>query len=79
MLSALNDLDTALFLALNGALPALDGAMWLASNPLFWMPLYLVMMWAVGRHLGWGRPMGLFAACLAPTLRCRRAMAGSTT
>ena len=44
MLSALNDLDTALFLALNGALPALDGAMWWVSNPLFWMPLYLSLI-----------------------------------
>ena len=44
MLSALNDLDTALFLALNGALPALDGVMWWVSKPLFWTPLYLAML-----------------------------------
>lgn len=65
MLSALNDLDTALFLALNGAFPALDGVMWWVSKPLFWTPLYLAMLWAVGRQLGWGRPMALFAACVA--------------
>ena len=65
MLEALNDFDTALFLALNGALPALDGAMWWVSKPLFWTPLYVAMMWAVGRRLGWGRPMALCAVCVA--------------
>ena len=65
MLETLNGLDTALFLALNGAFPSLDGAMWWVSKPLFWTPLYLAMLWAVGRQLGWGRPMALFAACVA--------------
>ena len=35
MLDTLNDIDTALFLALNGAVPALDGAMWWVSNRCF--------------------------------------------
>ena len=53
MLDTLNDIDTALFLALNGAMPALDGAMWWVSKPLFWTPLYVVMIWACAQKLGW--------------------------
>lgn len=64
MLSALNEFDTWLFLALNGAWPALDTAMWWVSKPLFWIPLYVAMIWAVGQRLGWGRPLALFAVCV---------------
>ena len=35
MLDWLTDMDTALFLALNGALPWLDGLMWWVSVPCF--------------------------------------------
>lgn len=64
MLSALNEFDTWLFLALNGAWPALDTAMWWVSKPLFWTPLYVAMVWAVGQRLGWRRPLALFAVCV---------------
>ena len=64
MLSALNEFDTWLFLALNGAWPALDTAMWWVSKPLFWIPLYVAMIWAAGQRLGWGRPLALFAVCV---------------
>ena len=39
--------------------------MWWVSKPLFWTPLYVAMTWAVGRRLGWGRPMALYAVCVA--------------
>ena len=64
MLSALNEFDTWLFLALNGAWPALDAVMWWVSKPLFWTPLYVAMIWAAGQRLGWGRPLALFAVCV---------------
>ena len=64
MLSTLNEFDTWLFLALNGAWPALDTAMWWVSKPLFWTPLYVALIWAVGQRLGWGRPLALFAVCV---------------
>ena len=64
MLSTLNEFDTWLFLVLNGAWPALDTAMWWVSKPLFWTPLYVAMIWAVGRRLDWGRPVALVAVCV---------------
>jgi undecaprenyl-diphosphatase len=64
MLEALNDLDTALFLALNGSLPLLDRAMWWVSQPLFWMPLYVVMVWSCKSVLGTWKQRAMVAACL---------------
>ena len=65
MIDALSAMDTSLFLALNGAIPALDGAMWWVSEPLFWTPLYVALMVASARRLGMGRPLAVFAACVA--------------
>ena len=54
MLDWLIDMDTALFLALNGALPWLDGLMWWVSVPWVWVPLYLFMLWRLAqRHPNW--------------------------
>ena len=54
MLDWLIDLDTALFLALNGALPLLDGLMWWVSVPWVWVPLYLLMLWRLAQqHPNW--------------------------
>lgn len=64
MLEALNDLDTTLFLALNGSLPSLDRAMWWVSQPLFWMPLYVVMVWSCKSVLGTWKQRAMVAACL---------------
>lgn len=47
MLDTLNDIDVAIFRALNGSLTSLDTVMWWASQPLAWTPLYLVMVWAI--------------------------------
>ena len=63
MFDTLNDIDTSLFLALNGAVPALDGAMWWVSKPLFWTPLYVAMIWACAQRLGWRKQLALFALC----------------
>ena len=63
MLETLNDMDTALFLALNGAVPALDGVMWWVSKPLFWTPLYVAMIWACVQRLRWRKQLALFALC----------------
>ena len=65
MIDALTAMDTSLFLALNGAFPALDGVMWWVSEPLFWTPLYVALMVASARRLGMGRPLAVFAACVA--------------
>ena len=65
MIDALSAMDTSLFLALNGAFPALDGVMWWVSEPLFWTPLYVALMVASARRLGMGRPLAVFAACVA--------------
>ena len=65
MIDALSATDTSLFLALNGAFPALDGVMWWVSEPLFWTPLYVALMVASARRLGMGRPLAVFAACVA--------------
>ena len=65
MIDALSAMDTSLFLALNGAFPALDGVMWWVSEPLFWTPLYMALMVASARRLGMGRPLAVFAACVA--------------
>lgn len=64
MLSTLNELDTWLFLALNGAWPALDTAMWWVSKPLFWTPLYLAMVWACKPLLGSWRQRLVVGLCL---------------
>ena len=61
MLDALNAWDTSIFLAINGAFPALDGLMWWVSEPLFWTPLYVAMIWASAKSLGWGRPLAYLA------------------
>ena len=63
MLETLNDIDTALFLALNGAVPALDGVMWWVSKPLFWTPLYVAMIWACVQRLRWRKQRAMFALC----------------
>ena len=64
MLSALNEFDTWLFLALNGAWPALDTAMWWVSKPLFWTPLFVAIMWACKARFGPWRQRMVVALCV---------------
>ena len=50
MLDILQNLDTALFLALNGLAPAWDAFFWWVSVPWAWTPLYLLLVLAVCRR-----------------------------
>lgn len=70
MVSTLNEFDTWLFLALNGTLPRLDPVMWWVSQPLFWTPLYVAMIWSAVRRVGWGRPLALFMLCVGLCVTC---------
>ena len=47
MLEFLIGFDESLFHAINGAWPAGDTLMWWASEPLAWIPLYLILIIAV--------------------------------
>lgn len=48
MFEALNQIDTSLFLFLNGQhSPFWDVVMWWASNKFTWIPLYAVVLWMI--------------------------------
>jgi undecaprenyl-diphosphatase len=50
MLETFKSIDTQIFLFLNGLhTPFLDKIMWLASDTLFWVPLYLWFLWLLYR------------------------------
>lgn len=53
MLEKLNQIDRALFLAINGAHnDSLDKVMWFASEKLTWLPLYLFLAYLIFRKFG---------------------------
>ena len=64
MISTLNDIDTWLFLALNGAWPALDDFMWWVSQPIVWLPLYMALAWAIKSRIGPWRQRLVVALCV---------------
>ncbi|MBD5307667.1 MAG: phosphatase PAP2 family protein [Bacteroides sp.] len=54
MLQFLSDLDTQIFLAINGFhTAAIDQFMWLISNKLIWVPLYAVTLALLIHRYGW--------------------------
>ncbi|PCJ80033.1 MAG: hypothetical protein COA49_09740 [Bacteroidetes bacterium] len=44
MIDWLSKIDEAIFLAINGAWPSGDTLMWWVSNPLTWIPLYVLII-----------------------------------
>ena len=64
MIETLGNWDTWLFLAINGAWPALDNVMWWVSEPLFWLPLYVAMVWACKTVLGTWKQRLVVAMCV---------------
>lgn len=64
MIETLSNWDTWLFLAINGAWPALDNVMWWVSEPLFWLPLYVAMIWACKTVLGTWKQRLVVAMCV---------------
>lgn len=69
MLEALQDLDTRLALAINGAhSPALDKVMLLISEKFFWIPVYLLLLYLLYKRYS-GRQfllvLGAVALCIA--------------
>lgn len=70
MIDSLVDIDTQLFLALNGLhADWLDQFMYWFSGRFIWIPLYVAIAWLLVRRLGWKRGLiavaaiGLAAAC----------------
>jgi len=54
VIEAIKELDQQLFLFLNSLNhPALDQAVYLMTDQLFWIPAYLVMLWMVYKSYGW--------------------------
>jgi len=50
MIEAIKDIDTQIFLFLNGLNhPVLDQPMYLMTKEVFWIPLYLLLVWAAYR------------------------------
>jgi undecaprenyl-diphosphatase len=64
MIETLSNWDTWLFLAINGAWPALDNVMWWVSKPMFWLPLYAAMIWACKPLLGTWKQRLVVAMCV---------------
>jgi len=64
MIETLDNWDTWLFLAINGAWPALDTVMWWVSEPLFWLPLYVAMVWVCKTVLGTWKQRLVVAMCV---------------
>lgn len=64
MIETLSNWDTWLFLAINGAWPALDNVMWWVSKPMFWLPLYAAMVWACKPLLGTWKQRLVVAMCV---------------
>jgi len=53
MLESLKNIDTQLFLAINGInSPAIDPVMFWISQRWIWIPLYLFFVWLLYRHYG---------------------------
>jgi len=69
MLDSLIQLDTKLFLALNGAhSPFWDSIMLFASGKLTWLPLYLLIIYLIAREHRWKTLWWLLAIALVVTL-----------
>jgi undecaprenyl-diphosphatase len=50
MIESLNRIDHSAFAFLNGLhTPVMDAVMWYLTNPLLWLPFYLLLLWAVFR------------------------------
>lgn len=65
MLDWLNNLDVAVFNAINGSLTSLDTVMWWASQPLAWTPLYVALVWALWKK---SPNKALILICIAVTI-----------
>ncbi len=64
MIEALKQLDTELFLALNGLHNSfLDFVMFWASNKLIWIPLYLYFVYLLIKNYQW-KTIGIFVAVI---------------
>lgn len=69
MVDFLLELDTKLFLALNGwHSPFWDSVMLFASGKLSWLPLYLLLVYFMVRKLGWKALWWLLAAAVVVLL-----------
>jgi undecaprenyl-diphosphatase len=69
MLEKIIQLDTALFLFLNGLhFPALDPIMVFISGKLTWLPFYLFLVFLMYRKFGWRLVWVLLGAALVVTL-----------
>jgi len=70
VIEALEDMDQQLFLFLNSLNhPALDQAMYLMTDQMFWIPAYLLMLWMVYKSYGWKTALwSLAGAAVAITL-----------
>ncbi|MBR2333579.1 MAG: phosphatase PAP2 family protein [Rikenellaceae bacterium] len=61
-MNAITQLDQQLFLLLNfDGGEVMDRAMWIASNHLFGLPLYVLMVWLLWRKYGWRKMLTAFA------------------
>ncbi|MCM1451490.1 MAG: phosphatase PAP2 family protein [Clostridium sp.] len=70
MIDYLIDIDTSVFLTLNGLhADWLDQAMYVFSGRFVWIPLYILIAWLLVRRLGW--KMGLVAvAAIGVAVAC---------
>lgn len=65
MIDWLNDIDTQVFLALNGLhLPYLDTFMMLFSGKWIWIPMYASILFVIARNYRWKQPIAI-AVCIA--------------
>lgn len=65
MIEFLTNLDTTVFLALNGMhLPWLDPVMWSLTGKFTWVPLYMLLTWGLYRKFQWRTATIYFVAVI---------------
>lgn len=68
MIEQLEKIDRSIFIALNGMNNEyMDSFMYLVSHKLFWVPFYLLLLFAIQRKYGWRR-FGFFVLAIALTV-----------
>ena len=58
MLEHLNEIDSQLFLMLNGSDSAYwDAVMWLVTKTVTWIPLLVIVVYVILQNTGWRRAL----------------------
>lgn len=68
LIEFITEIDTTLFLALNGMnIPWLDPVMWVLTGKFTWLPLYALLLWWLYKRFEW-RQATVYLVCVVLTI-----------